>query len=292
MTHFFTFHTGSRYGLLARKCVRSFAAFDVKVESEIIPGGKYWIANCMQRALRIEALAKQYPEDNICLLDADLVCLKRPDKLIDPIGDISVHDLTDTQPGKSHPCYRFSAGVLLFSPTPHGRSCLSRWANLCRVNPLKNNMLCEQQYLYTAIREGTHDKLSGGEKKRDFLVVTNVGEAYNRIIDRYVEGDDTVILHKVASRKMKKRVDSEYKGSLARTTFGDISTDTKYRAHFFVDDGDLRREYGRKYVKTSESTALPDCNKLHPRDSTPVEFSPDQPVWAHELILRTSHRDR
>lgn len=151
------------------------------------------------------ALAEKYPSDGIALLDSDLTCMAYPEVLVDFQGDIAVHDLTDTQPGKGHPCNRYSAGVSVFGATKYGRECLRRWAELCTLDKNLGDPLREQVYLHQAIHEATHDQW--GEKiKSDCLTVTNIGEKYNRTIDRFVKGDDTVILHHVASRRLRTQV--------------------------------------------------------------------------------------
>ncbi len=234
MNHLFCFHTGKRYGLLARKCARSFAHFGVKVNLIEFQCKEGWMKSCMIRAVRLHELAQKYPNDGVGILDSDLTCLQHPELLVNFQGDLAIHDLTDTQPGKIQPAYRYSAGVSVFGQTPAGRECLRHWAELCTIDPTPKEMIREQQYLYQAIREGTHDKY-GNEKTANNLVVKNIGERYNRIIDRWTEGDDTVILHHVASRKLKEMVREAKTRKLALCRVYPLHVgvplDRKYKSH-------------------------------------------------------------
>ncbi len=205
MTRFFCPHTGQEYGEMAKKCAASFAKFNVEVTLIQLDSKKDWMKNCMQRSLELKRLSEEYPEDSVGLLDSDLTCMQYPELLVNFKDDLAVHDLTDTQPGKVQPCWRYSAGVCVFGPTEWGRRCLNRWAELCLEDKDKGEMLREQVYLYQAIREGQYDQW-GDLKKKDFLVVTNIGERYNRTVDQFKEGDDTVILHHVASREMRVKI--------------------------------------------------------------------------------------
>ncbi len=202
MTRLFCLHTGQPYSTLALECAKSFAAFGVTVEVIELDSKRDWMSNCMQRSAKILELASQYPNDGIGLLDSDLTCLRFPEKLVLFTGDLAVHDLTDTRPGKSHPCYRYSAGVSVFGATERGRTCLRRWAELCARDEHRSQPLREQIYLYLAIHGGTLGSFSDASTV-DGMVVTNLGENYNKVIDFYVPGDETVILHHVASRKLR-----------------------------------------------------------------------------------------
>ncbi len=205
MTRFFCFHTGQEYGPMAQTCADSFAKFNVEITLIQLDSKKDWMKNCMQRSLELKRLAEEYPEDSIGLLDSDLTCMQYPELLVNFKGDLAVHDLTDTQPGKIHPSYRYSAGVTVFGPTKRGRDLLTRWSDLCRLDPHKGEMLREQVYLYLAIHGGNLEKFNAPNMV-DGVVVTNIGERYNRTIDRFKEGDDTVILHHVASRELRSKI--------------------------------------------------------------------------------------
>ncbi len=202
MNKLFCLHTGHQYGALAQQCATSFAKFGVDVTLIELKSQKDWMRNCMARSAQILHLATEYPNDGIGLLDADLTCLAYPELLVNFGGDLAVHDLTDTQPGKIHPCYRYSAGVSIFGATKRGRKCLARWAELCERDPHRGQPLREQIYLYLAIHGGTLENFKPLPPV-DGLVVTNIGEKYNKTVDRRLQNDDTVILHHVASRKLR-----------------------------------------------------------------------------------------
>ncbi len=205
MNRYFIFFT-DHYAEMAQKCYESFVSFGLNVELQFMephPGG--WMKGCMKRARLLTDLAAIYPNDGIGLLDADLTCLKDPDILsLCPFGlefsniqskvwDVYVHDLTDVGRTADHRCQRYSAGVTCFAPTRKGHACLARWADLCDLDPEPSHELREQVYLYTAIEEG----------RKNGLTVFNLGPKYNRPIDEMTEGDGTVILHHVASRKLR-----------------------------------------------------------------------------------------
>ena len=147
------------------------------------------MANCMARASVLQKLSCEYPDDGIGLLDSDLTCMQDPIILKDFVGDIAVHDGGPASP----PQMQYSAGVLIFGATPDGRSCLDLWTKLCHDDKTPTYELREQLYLKQAIEHTD-------------ALITHVGDAYNKHIDKYRPGDDTVILHHVASRKLKKTI--------------------------------------------------------------------------------------
>lgn len=218
MNRYFIFFT-PHYATMARECLASFKAHGVQafpIEMPHHPGG--WMKACMARSKVLARYASdEYPDDGIGLLDADLTCLKDPVWLkqfsiaagetrrlsVDwglhgspdagYCGGVAVHDLTDVGRLPDHRAQRYSAGVTCFAPSPLGRACLKRWAELCELDPEPTHELREQVYLYTAIEEGS----------KNGLTVFNLGAKYNRPIDEMRDGDDTVILHHVASRKLR-----------------------------------------------------------------------------------------
>lgn len=206
MNRYFCFFT-THYAAMAEACIKSFAQFGLTVDPagmRAYPEG--WMKACMSRSRLLVNLAADFPDDGIGLLDADLTCLQNPEWLkIFGNGrdglfsgrllncDVAVHDLTDVGRTADHRCQRYSAGVTCFAPTPAGRACLKRWAELCELDPEPSHELREQVYLYTAIEEGRKNGLS----------VFNLGPKYNRPIDEMTDGDGTVILHHVASRKLR-----------------------------------------------------------------------------------------
>lgn len=210
MNRFFCFYTSGPYALMARKCRRSFEPY-MPVKLIELKTTHDWMGNCRARAVRLNHLAMKHPNDGVGLLDSDLQCLKNPEILInfgapngDAGGDVAVHDLTGIGRGEEDRNCRYSAGVICFAPTELGRACLDRWAQLCIANPEPDIELPEQVYLYTAIREGIAK--ANPDKRIPGLKVLNIRHAYNRPFDEATDGDDTVILHKVASRKLKALV--------------------------------------------------------------------------------------
>lgn len=197
MNKYFCFYT-SHYADWSKKCIDSFARFDLPVEPIQLPDGKQWMENCMSRSALMCGAAELYPNDGIGLLDADLTCLKDPLLLkvfkgegCDIWGDVAVHDLTDIGRMPDDKCSRYSAGVTCFAPTPSGRACLRLWVDKCREDRLKGlERLREQVYLYEAIQESK-------------AKVFNLGKFYNCPLDENYEPEHTVILHHVASRQLR-----------------------------------------------------------------------------------------
>ena len=190
MNRFFCFYTAKTgYADEAERCAKSFKAFGVDVSRMSMLNKRNWMATCMARCAVLQRLSFEYSDDGIGLLDSDLTCLRDPVLLKDFSGDVAVHDGGPGSPA----CMRYSAGVLVFGATPRGRACLDLWVKACRADATPLEELREQLYLKQAIEHSE-------------AVVTHVGDAYNKHIDRYVKGDDTVILHHVASRKLKKTI--------------------------------------------------------------------------------------
>ncbi len=190
--------TKGEYFKLACRCADSFRAYGLQVHLGLIQQGKTWMESCKCRARHLcEAVDISFEQDLqiIGLLDSDLICQADP-VLLKTQGDwdVAVHDLTDIGRLPDHRSQRYSAGVLAFSLSKHGRECLRRWADLCDTDPEPTHELREQVYLYTAIEEM---RKAGGR-------VFNLGDRYNRTPERVVDGDDTVIVHHVASRRLKQ----------------------------------------------------------------------------------------
>ena len=190
MNRFFCFVTEQTpYEKVAQEqCLLSFRQFGVPVTLVSLANRSDWMKNCMARSNWLAQVVNTFWSDGIGLLDADLTCLKTPTLLTDFVGDVAVLDNGD-RPGIG-PGFRYSAGVLIFGKSVKGRECLKLWAKLCQEDGKHTWELREQVYLGEAIAQ------SG-------VAVTNIGPAYNRHIDRYKAGDDTVVLHNVASRQLR-----------------------------------------------------------------------------------------
>lgn len=200
MNRFFCLHTPGPYAELAKQCVESFAEFGLPVtlqEYEPPPNAK-WIERCKARMSVLMVLAGLFADDGIGLLDADLTCVKEPVLLqyfnkLSNGNDVAVHDRVDQGRLPDDRCHRYCAGNIIFAPTDLGRACLRRWFELCEADPEPFIEFREQVYLHTAIEE----------LRRDGLHVFNIGDRYNRVPERMTEGDDTVIIHQVASRQLR-----------------------------------------------------------------------------------------
>jgi phage FluMu protein Com len=194
-TVFATFYTeGTPYQDEAKALIESAQKVGVHVEAlPFKPTGK-WMANALARTCMFAKWARSKEGVNVCQLDSDVRFLQHPLELCEFGFDAGVVD--------SHPEYgdnwcpetaRMSAGVVIFGPTHQGRSVLEHWAWLCLNDPKPKAVLREQNYLVEAFRNG---------KDRGVQVVT-LDQAYNRNIDKYQDGDGTVILHTPASRKYR-----------------------------------------------------------------------------------------
>lgn len=193
MNRFFCFYTrDTDYAAYAAECQSTFAKFGVEVKTIPMLDMRNWMRNCMARTSVLLTVANEFPCDGVGLLDADLKCLRDPVLLKECPGDMAVVDGGEAAP----PNMRYSAGVCVFGPTKRGRAVLKDWAARCMADGRFGEPLREQLYLLDAIEAG----------QKDGLVVTNLGADYNRHIDWYTPGDSTIILHTVASRKMRKKI--------------------------------------------------------------------------------------
>lgn len=192
-TRLFLFYTdGNEYEEMAEECRRSFWRFGLVIQMAPMLRRDTWMQTCLTRSIGLHKLAQDYPNDTVGLVDADLKCLKPPDKLLNFKGDVAVHDLGEDDPHWiDNKSARYSAGVLLFAPTLLGRSCLSNWAAQCENDLQPGERTREQVYLYDAI---TALRQNGGK-------VFNIGVDYNQPVS-----DKTVIVHLVASRRMREKM--------------------------------------------------------------------------------------
>ncbi len=195
MNQYFCYYNNDEYMRLALACKESFERFGLQIHVATLPDRHGWMKNCMSRAVALqEAATHTVPNGNgIGLLDADLTCFKTPHRLMHFEGDVAVHDKAADKPPTMTNCpnSRYSAGVICFAPTPLGRECLRRWAELCVADKAKGEVLREQLYLEQAIEDG----------RKQGLVVYNLGPHYNQPV-----AQDTVILHHVESRRSREKI--------------------------------------------------------------------------------------
>ena len=181
------FTSGTSYEALAQDAVAAFARFGLEVRAVPYANAGDWMKNALARAPLLAEIAAGNPDRVVGLLDADVRPLARPEKLFALRGDFACEDR-----GARHPAHnRYSAGVLLFGPTPLGRKLLAVWAARCREDAEPGQFLREQKYLHDAVEA----------LRRDGLALANLGNAYNRLPEQRREGDDTVLLHAPASRR-------------------------------------------------------------------------------------------
>lgn len=190
---FFTFFTaGTPYARLAEECVRNFSKHDLRVTPVPYGNGGDWMKNALARAGLLAAIADTLPGRAVGLLDSDVEPLSRPEQLYAlPAGvDFAVEDRGAQTPAHN----RYSAGVLIFGATPAGRALLNAWAKRCADDPLPRQVLREQRYLHDCIEEAKASPAG--------LRLLNLGNRYNRLPEQRTDGDDTVLLHTPASRKL------------------------------------------------------------------------------------------
>lgn len=192
MTSYFTYFTvDTPYEQEVIDCLESFRTQGVSISAIPYNNANDWMTNALWRAPDLKRRAADLPNDHICLLDADVRALQYPEKLERFEGDFGCLDRGE----HVRPADRFSAGVMIFAPTPLGRAMLDLWAKKCQDDTQPNAVLREQVYIFEAIKE---------LKRSSGLEPVNLGERYNRKIENVKSGDDTVILHDVASRRWLK----------------------------------------------------------------------------------------
>jgi hypothetical protein len=179
--------SGTSYEALAEDAAAAFARFGLEVRAVPYANAGDWMKNALARAPLLAEIAAREPDRAVGLLDADVRPLARPEKLFAFRGDFACEDR-----GARHPAHnRYSAGVLLFGPTPLGRKLLAAWAARCREDAEPGQFLREQKYLHDAIVA----------LRRKGLALVNLGNAYNRLPEQRRGNDDTVLLHAPASRR-------------------------------------------------------------------------------------------
>lgn len=188
---YFTFFTaGTPYERLAAACVEAFDRHGLRVSPVPYGNGGDWMKNALARAPLLAAIAAALPRSPVGLLDSDVEPLACPVDLfaLPPGIDAAAED----RGANVAPHNRFSAGVCVFNATEAGRVLLQDWARRCVEDREPHRVLREQKYLHDAI-------LAGQEKGLRFL---NLGNRYNRLPEQRRAGDDTVLLHTPASRKL------------------------------------------------------------------------------------------
>ncbi len=149
--------------------------------------------NALARSELLIKIAEQTPADVICMVDADCRPRKNPVRLIYFDGDFGCEDRgASTKPNR-----RYSAGVLLFGPSAAGRRVLQDWQVKCKMDSSPKMPLREQYYLHEVVEE---------ERKNPAFHFVNIGEEYNRKPEDVKPGDDTVMIHYVASRRFLKKI--------------------------------------------------------------------------------------
>ena len=189
----FTFYTaGTAYSAMAALCVGSFASFGVKVEPVAYSNTGDWMKNALWRAPALHKLAIENPNEIIGMLDADVHAIRDPVLITRFKGHFACED----RGIGVHFNRRFSAGVLLFGATRHGRQLLKMWADMCERDATPQAPLREQHYLHYCVTmmRSLH---------MDFEV-TNLGNAYNAKPEQVNE--ETVLIHDVASRAELKNI--------------------------------------------------------------------------------------
>ena len=172
-----------QYKAEADKMYPTFAKNQIHVN--LVPFGTEgdWMLNCLKRPSMLHQ-AMLFNMTPVCLLDSDLECLKPPILLE---GDF---DVACEFRGPKFPEYRkYSAGIVAFNTTDLGIATLEAWKKLCDKDPEPTAMLREQLYLRDAITY----------VKPRFL---NLPNSYNAKPEQVKK--DTVIIHNVASRRIKK----------------------------------------------------------------------------------------
>jgi hypothetical protein len=162
------------------RCVNSFSPW-INVIPILMDDRQDWMSNCRHRSqiLLEHLLQSQQP---VMMLDADLKCLKYPQKLIDlpPYWDVIGHDRGPL----SHINRRYCAGIIGFNYTDLGKQTLSNWTFRNNRNQYQFMKLSEQVYLHESITN----------IKPNF---SNLGNLYNYVcpFGEPIIPQDIIILH-------------------------------------------------------------------------------------------------
>ena len=183
---FYCFYTDN-YRHWVDRCLDSFLPW-LNVDTIEMDNRQQWMGNCLHRAtLLLERLLGT--KEAVCLLDADLKCLQRPEKLLikpPDYWDVLVHDRGEL----THKNSRYCAGIIAFNYSEMGKKILAEW--VMRNNRNQYGPCCklsEQVYLYEAIE--LHKKQAN---------ISNLGNDYNYVVPFNTQPDyqipyETVILH-------------------------------------------------------------------------------------------------
>lgn len=193
-TKIYTLFTASTpYEEEASKTVKAFFDLGIVCTPLAYNNLNDWMKNAMARAELLLAVAKQFPEFHIGVVDADNRPIKMPTKLIEFDADYGCEDRGTDK--KSN--IRYSAGIQVFGASQRGRKLLQDWTVNCKMDSNPAMPLREQHYLYQAICTARQDPEFRFE---------NFGNAYNRKPEDVKMGDDTVMVHDVASRRFLKKI--------------------------------------------------------------------------------------
>lgn len=180
---FWCYYTDS-YANEAKTMRQSFLEQQIKVNIVNFGSERDWMKNCLKRSAMLWDV---YRANNkpVGLFDSDLICKQFPSLLFNDDFDVACEFR-----GVKFPAYRqYSAGIVLFNQTELGSKTLEYWKQLCEYDELKDVPLREQLYLKMAITKFVPKFL-------------NLPNSYNAKPEQV--NKDTVIVHNVASRRIKK----------------------------------------------------------------------------------------
>ena len=179
---YITFYT-HQYEPEAQKCVSSFAKFGITVKAINYKATKDWTANCLQRTELLQQEWEKNPEEDICRLDSDILCLREPVLFKNIFVDVAVLHRPEWNES-----LEYNIGVLVLRSTPKAKQFLSKWLELCLLNKMKQKYLPDQIYFKQAM-DTVKPKLLALPRE------------YNCKPEQ--RNNDTVILHNMASRTKK-----------------------------------------------------------------------------------------
>jgi hypothetical protein len=190
-TYYMYYTPGNDYERLAVKNAARYQEWGVDVRLVKIVNTGDWMTNCMSRSIDLHCLSTQ-TKGNIGLLDADAEPIKEP-VLLKTLDD---YDLCARYVPENDKSGRINVGVLLFGGDK-GREILKQWSIKCREDWCKGIKVREQYYIADSVEE------MGGV---DAIKFFNLPPEYNVNKDDHAGSSSTVILHLMASRRMRRRI--------------------------------------------------------------------------------------